>query len=99
MATTSNNARLEKTRFHVSVLVKRTTSSLSNFGKHRLQFDRSGALLAKPQVITVFLTNSGAIGLRIRQKLPSLGPNLATPLFENASIPKVRQAAGIFTAR
>jgi len=28
---------------------------------------------------------------QIRQKLPSLGSNLATPLFENASMPKVRQ--------
>ncbi|OIP19275.1 MAG: hypothetical protein AUK50_04735 [Comamonadaceae bacterium CG2_30_57_122] len=28
--------------------------------------------------------------LQIRQKLSSLEPNLATPLFENASMPKVR---------
>ncbi len=55
-------------------------SSLSDFGKHRLQFDLSGAFF------TVFLTNSWAIGLQIRQKLPSLGPNFA-------SMPKARQAA------
>ena len=29
MATTNNNARLEKTRFHVSVLVRRTTRFIS----------------------------------------------------------------------
>jgi len=32
-----------------------------------------------------------AMSQQIRQKLPSLGSNLATPLFENASMPKVRQ--------
>jgi len=31
--------------------------------------------------------------LQIRQKLSSLEPNLATQLFENASMLKVRQAA------
>ena len=33
-----------------------------------------------------------AMSLQIRQKLSSLGSNLATPLFENASMPKVRQS-------
>jgi len=33
------------------------------------------------------------MSLQIRQKLSSLGSNLATPLLENASMPKVRQAA------
>jgi len=31
------------------------------------------------------------MSLQIRQTLSSLGSNLATPLFENASMPKVRQ--------
>jgi len=33
---------------------------------------------------TGFLPNNSAIGLQIRQKLVSLGPILAAPLFENA---------------
>jgi hypothetical protein len=47
-------------------------------GNRRLQIDRSGPFF------TVFLPNSSAIGLQTRQKLVSLGPILATPLFENA---------------
>ncbi|APW45818.1 hypothetical protein BLL52_2129 [Rhodoferax antarcticus ANT.BR] len=54
--------------------------SLSDLRKHRLQFDRSGPFF------TVFSPLSQAMGLQIRQKLSSLGPNFA-------SMPKVRQAA------
>ncbi len=52
--------------------------SLSDFRKHRLQFDRSGPFLASPLFEnTVFLPHSPAMGLQIRQKLASLGPNFA----------------------
>ena len=40
-------------------------------GNRRLQTDRSGPFF------TVFLTDSGAMGLQIRQKLSSLGPIFA----------------------
>jgi len=54
-------------------------------GNRRLQIDRSGPFLASPLFeSTVFLTNSSTLGLQIRQKLGSLGPILATQIFENA---------------
>ena len=51
-------------------------------GNRRLQIDRSGPFF------TVFLTDSGAMGMQIRQKLSSLGPIFA------CQTPQVRQAPG-----
>ena len=52
----------------------------------------------KPTAAVHFLPSfwpiATAMSQQIRQKLPSLGSNLVTPLFENASMPKVRQSPG-----
>ena len=73
---------------------------------HRLEFDHSDPFFTaflshsygSQETRTLFLLERlfrvrgwDAMRLPMRQKLFSLEPNLATPLFDNASIPKVRQ--------